>query len=119
MFFRYWNRVEVVYCNDFNVMLVGYFLKKFLRNEVKIIYDCYEYEIECDGMFSFEKKILKFFERFFVNFVDFLLMVSDVIVGCYSEDYRIEKLCLVLNCLMLVDYRKNDVFCEILGICFN
>jgi len=116
VFFRYRNRVDVVHCNDLNAMPIGYLLKKFSRNKVKIVYDCHEYETERDGTSSFEKKVLKFVEKYLIKFADSVITVSDSIARCYSEDYGIDKPKLVLNCPMLVEQNKYDLFRRILGI---
>ncbi|GAB5477332.1 MAG: glycosyltransferase [Marinobacter nauticus] len=116
VFFRYRNKVDIVHCNDLNAMPVGYLLKKFSKNKVSIIYDCHEYETERDGMSSFEKRILKFFERYLIKFADSVLTVSDSIARCYSEDYGIDKPKLVLNCPVLTEEKKRDLFRETFGI---
>ncbi|MEQ3621951.1 MAG: glycosyltransferase [Marinobacter sp.] len=116
VFLRYLNKVDVVHCNDLNALPIGYLLKKFSRKNVKIIYDCHEYETERDAMSSFEKKILKFFERYLIKYADSVLTVSDSISRCYSEDYGIEKPRLVLNCPVSVDQKKEDLFRETLMI---
>lgn len=116
VFFRYRNRVDIVHCNDLNAMPIGYLLKKFSRNKVKIVYDCHEYETERDGMSSFEKKVLKFFEKYLIKFADSVMTVSDSIARCYSEDYGIDKPKLVLNCPMSVKLNKHDLLRGTLGI---
>jgi len=114
--FRYRNQVGYVHCNDLNALPIGYLLKKLSKREVKVIYDCHEYETERDGMSSGVKKILKFFERRLIMYADAVITVSDAIANCYSQDYGIRKPSLVLNCPNYQSIGDNDIFRNELGI---
>ncbi|MBD3843865.1 MAG: glycosyltransferase, partial [Campylobacterales bacterium] len=115
-FFRLRNTVDAVHCNDLNALPIGYLLKRFSKQPVKVVYDCHEYETERDGMKPFVKKVLKFFEKHLIKHADTVICVSNEIANCYETDYGIEKPKLVLNCPNLSEQPKQDLFRESLNI---
>ena len=113
---KYQNKYYAVHCNDLSALPIGYLLKKFSKNKVKIVYDAHEYETERDGMKPLMKKILKFFERRLIIHADNVICVSNEIANCYVKDYGISKPDLVLNCPYLKRQPKQNLFRDALGI---
>ncbi|ROQ47067.1 glycosyltransferase involved in cell wall biosynthesis [Marinobacter sp. 3-2] len=116
VFIKHRNQVDFVHCNDLGALPIGFLLKTLSRGDVKVVYDCHEYETERDGMSSFLKKVLKFFERRLIGCADSVLTVSDSIASCYADDYSIAKPKLVLNCPRFIDQGRKNLFRKIFGI---
>jgi len=116
VFIKYRNQVGYVHCNDLGALPIGFLFKRFSKGNVKVVYDCHEYETERDGMSDALKKILKFFERRLIGCADSVLTVSESIACCYVDDYAIAKPKLVLNCPMFNDQVKQNLFRTVFGI---
>lgn len=113
-FWRY-RKVDYVHCNDLNALPVGLLIKLFGK-DVKIVYDCHEYETEMDSLVGVEKKLKKIFERASINYVDHVITVSSSIAKEYSSLYGIEEPSVVLNCPPYSEKTKSNHFRESLGI---
>ncbi len=111
----HYRRVDFAHCNDLNALPAGVLIKLFRRN-VKIIYDCHEYETETNGVKGSEKKIKKFLERILIRYADRIITVSDSIANEYVRLYSVTKPYLVLNCPSFKEQPKQDLFRENLGI---
>lgn len=112
--FRY-RKSDLVHCNDLNALPIGLLIKFFGRN-VKVVYDCHEYETEVNGIGGVEKHAKKWLERFLINYADQIITVSESIANEYSRLYAIPKPHIVLNCPPYIDLPKFDLFRENLGI---
>jgi glycosyltransferase involved in cell wall biosynthesis len=106
---------DIVHCNDLNALPVG-LLIKCIGNNVKVIYDCHEYETEINGLIGIEKIVKKWFERLLILFSDKVITVSDSIASEYARLYNIPKPDLVLNCPAYIEQPKTNIFREKLGI---
>ena len=113
-FWRY-REVDVIHCNDLNTLPVG-LLIKLVGKDVKVVYDCHEYETEISGLKGFEKKIKRILEGFLIRFVEQVITVSDSIADEYVRLYNIPKPHLVLNCPPYQDVATYNIFRETLGI---
>ncbi|AJF07643.1 glycosyltransferase [Geoalkalibacter subterraneus] len=111
---RYRN-VDIVHCNDLNALPIGVLIK-ILNKNVKIVYDCHEYETEMDGLSGFEKFVKKVMERLFIPFTAKITTVSNSIANEYVKLYKIFKPGLVLNCPAYYEQPKNNIFRDTLGI---
>jgi glycosyltransferase involved in cell wall biosynthesis len=109
------RRVDIVHCNDLNALPVG-LLIKFFRKNVKVVYDCHEYETEVYGLKGVEKRAKQLLERCLIRYADRIITVSDAIACEYSDLYEIDKPHLILNCPPYKEQKKLDLFRENLGI---
>lgn len=109
------RKFDVAHCNDLNALPVGLLIKWFGKN-VKVVYDCHEYETELNGLKGIEKKAKKYLERFLIRYADQIITVSDSIANEYASLYCIPKPHLVLNCPPYKEQPKYDLFRENLGI---
>jgi glycosyltransferase involved in cell wall biosynthesis len=107
--------VDVVHCNDLNALPVGLLIKLLGRN-VKVVYDCHEYETEINGLKGFEKTAKRWLERWLIRYADAVLTVSHSIAREYARLYGIPEPHLVLNCPSFVEQLKQNLFRERLGI---
>lgn len=96
VFYRF-RKVRVVHCNDLGALPIGSVIK-FFGSNVKLVYDCHEYETEVNGLKGIEKKIRKWLERSLIRYADQVITVSDSIANEYTRIYKIPKPHLVLNC---------------------
>lgn len=110
-----YRSVDVVHCNDLNALPVG-LLIKLLRRNVKVVYDCHEYETETNGLKGFEKTVKRWLERWLIRYADAVLTVSHSIAREYARLYGIPEPHLVLNCPSFVEQLKQNRFRERLGI---
>ena len=114
---RYRNHA-ICHCNDLNSLPVGLLIKLFGKN-VKVIYDCHEYETELDNLKGLEKKLKKHFEKSLIYFADKVITVSNSISEEYSRLYSIVKPNVVLNCPNFIKYKKYNLFREKFSIDSN
>ncbi len=113
-FWRY-KSADIIHCNDLNTLPVGMLIKLFGK-DVKVVYDCHEYETEINGLKGFEKKIIKILEGFLIRFCDQVITVSESIADEYVRLYNIPKPALVLNCPPYQSIAKYNIFREMFGI---
>ncbi|XKE47245.1 glycosyltransferase family 4 protein [Halomonas organivorans] len=110
-----YRRYKIVHCNDLNALPVGVLIKLF-GSQVKVVYDCHEYETEINGLSRLEKQGRRLLERILLRFVDGVITVSDSIAEEYVRLYGISKPNLVLNCPPRYEPPRQDLFRESLGI---
>ncbi|MDC1143555.1 glycosyltransferase [Porticoccaceae bacterium] len=113
-FWRY-KSVDIIHCNDLSALPVG-LLIKLLGKDVKVVYDCHEYETEIHGLKGLEKKVKKNLERLLIRFSDQVITVSDSIADEYVRLYGIPKPRLVLNCPPYQRTAEYNIFRETFGI---
>ena len=113
-FWRY-KSVDIIHCNDLSTLPVG-LLIKLLGKDVKVVYDCHEYETEINGLKGLEKKVKKNLERLLIRFSDQVITVSDSIADEYVRLYGIPKPRLVLNCPPYQRTAEYNIFRETFGI---
>lgn len=111
----FYRKVNIVHCNDLNALPVGILIKAFRKN-VKVVYDCHEYETEVYGLKGIEKRAKKWLERCLIRYADRIITVSDAIACEYSRLYEMDKPYLILNCPPYKEQQKLDLFREALGI---
>lgn len=114
VFFNF-RKVNIVHCNDLNALPIGILIKLFGDN-VKVIYDCHEYETEMYGLAGIQKKLKKFLERNLIKHADKVVCVSESIAKDYERIYNISKPYVVLNCPEFKEQKRSNLFREILGI---
>lgn len=110
-----YRKVDIVHCNDLNALPVGLLIKCFGKN-VKVVYDCHEYETEVNGLVGIEKKAKRWMEHSLIRYVNKIITVSDSIANEYARLYKVPKPYLVLNCPVYKEQPKRDLFRENLGI---
>ncbi|MGB1075097.1 MAG: glycosyltransferase family 4 protein [Flavobacteriales bacterium] len=96
---RMTRSAEIMHCNDVEAYVIGLFAKAINR-ELRLVYDCHEYEAERIGKPEWQKTIIRWIERRFIHHADAVLMVSPSIAQAYREDYgpkRVSKTWLVRN----------------------
>lgn len=113
-FFRY-RKADIVHCNDLNALPIS-LLIKLLGRDVKVVYDCHEYETEVNGLKGFEKKMKKLLEWGLIRFADQVITVSDSISDEYVRLYAVNKPRVILNCSAYIGQIKSDILRENLGI---
>ncbi|MBE0472500.1 MAG: glycosyltransferase, partial [Methyloprofundus sp.] len=79
-----YRKTDICHCNDLNSLPIG-LLIKFLGKNVKVVYDCHEYETEINGLKGIQKALKKLLERFLIRFADEVITVSDSIANEYSR----------------------------------
>lgn len=109
------RKFKFVHCNDLNALPVGLLIKCFGRN-VKVVYDCHEYETEVNGLKGIEKKAIKYLELLLIRYADKVITVSGSIADDYASMYKIPKPQVVLNCPPYIDQYKKNYFRKKFGI---
>lgn len=96
---RLTRSVEIMHCNDVEAYVIGLFAKA-LNRDLRLVYDCHEYEAERIGKPEWQKTIIRWIEGRFIHRADAVLMVSPSIAEAYRGDYgahRVPKTWLVRN----------------------
>jgi glycosyltransferase involved in cell wall biosynthesis len=104
--YRIARRYDILHCNDIEALPIGVFTK-WLGRSKKVVYDAHEYESEKSGVSGFRKKLLFWFERFFIRHADRVLTVGEQIALEYRRLYNIEKPAVVMNCPVLQERKTN------------
>lgn len=91
---------EIIYCNDFNTLIAGYFASRKLR--AKLIYDTHELWTERVGakltQFNKVKRIFEYFiEALIIRRCDLVITVSDGIADELVRRFRIGRPVVVRN----------------------
>ncbi len=110
--------VKIIHCNDLNTLPVGLMIKLLGRN-VRVVYDCHEYETEMNGLKGFEKKVMSWLERCLIRYANAVITVSESIASEYARLYAIPEPYLVLNCPAYIKQKKKNLFRERFGIRSN
>jgi len=115
-----YKKSNILHCNDLNSLPIGFIIKKFYNQDIKIVYDAHEYEIN-DVPYEKEYKVkIKYvIEKFLIKYADKTITVSDAIANEYVKLYGIEKPALVLNTPLYKKIEKKDIFRETLDIAKN
>jgi len=79
---------DILHCNDLNALPIGYIIKKFFNQNIKVIYDAHEYETEISGLHGIQKTITKKIEKFLIKYADAVICVSDAIANEYVKLYN-------------------------------
>jgi glycosyltransferase involved in cell wall biosynthesis len=110
---------DILHCNDLNTLPIAFIVKKFYNKNIKIVYDAHEYETEMNGLKGVQKTVVKILEKFFIQYVDKTITVSDAIACEYVKLYNIEKPSLVLNTPLFTEVTKRNIFRETFKIKSN
>ncbi|CAA6810209.1 MAG: Glycosyl transferase family 1 [uncultured Sulfurovum sp.] len=113
---HYCKNFDILHCNDLITLPIGFVIKKFYNNNIKIVYDAHEYETEMNGLSQTSKKISKVLEKFLIKYVDTMITVSAGIADEYVKLYNIEKPSLILNTPPHKNVIKKDIFREVFDI---
>lgn len=113
---NYCKNFDILHCNDLNTLPIGFIIKKFYNENIKIVYDAHEYETEINGLKGINKTITKIAEKFLIKYADATICVSNAIADEYVKLYNIEKPALVLNTPAFQKIEKKDIFREVFSI---
>jgi glycosyltransferase involved in cell wall biosynthesis len=109
---REYRKSQIYHCNDLSALPIGV-LAKLMNRGSKVIYDAHEYEInDVPNQSRLSIKLKYFIERFFIQFADEVITVSDSIADAYKGLYGIDKPHLVLNCPVYKSPGPHDLFRE-------
>ncbi len=114
VFYRY-KKFDFVHCNDLEALPIGLLIKLF-GSDVKVIYDCHEYQAETNDLDKFSKRMKGFLEWLLIRYVDDVIVVSESIAGEYIRLYNIRNPYLVLNCPTYYEQPKRNLFREKLDV---
>lgn len=113
-----YRKEKIFHCNDLYALPPAWFIKKFISQDVKIVYDCHEHETEAQIYIGkpIIKLLAKLFERIMIYDADKVISVSTSIADDYVRLYDIERPKLVLNTPYYQEYKGYDLFRKELGI---
>lgn len=90
------KKVSVINCHSLNVSVVG-LLIKLIKPEIRLIYDAHELETERSGLKGWSQQLSKRFERFFIKFVDYVIVVCEPIAQWYRLEYGLKNITVIRN----------------------
>lgn len=88
---------DIIHAHDLKGLLIACIIKKYFKNEIKLVYDAHEYETEVNGLNGFHKKIYKLIEQSLMKYVTRMITVSNRIADEYVRLYGIERPVVLLN----------------------
>jgi len=103
---------DILHCNDLDTLPIAFIIKRFKNRNIKVVYDAHEHETERHHQTTFDKKILKIVEKFFLKYVDEVITVSEPIADDYVNLYGIKKPTLIYNTPKKVFIKKKNIFRE-------
>lgn len=115
--FKY-RKESIFHANDLYGLPPAFLIKKIFNRDVKIVYDCHEYETEAHIYTG--KPILRFlakvFEKLMIGSANEILVVSESIKEEYMKLYDIKEPTLIMNCPYFKEYDKKELFRKELNI---
>lgn len=102
--------VKFINAHSLLVLPLSFLLK--LKTKAKLIYDVHELETERVGLSSFSKYFLKKIEKYFINYIDEIIVVSKPISNWYLNEYKLEKCHVIKNSPYIKNApeKKSSVF---------
>ena len=85
----------IVNVHSIHVLLVGVLMKH--RSKCKLVYDTHELETEVTGSIGFLRFLSKFLERYCIQFIDEVIVVSESIRKWYKDTYKISNITTIYN----------------------
>ncbi|MBI1265873.1 MAG: glycosyltransferase [Cryomorphaceae bacterium] len=105
-----YRKYDVWHCNDIEAFGIGV-VARFFRPKLKLVYDCHEFEGERNGRSSFERRLVRWFEKLFIHRAKAVITVSPNIAKAYTERYGVDPVWLVRNVPhKLVSPDKKNIF---------
>ncbi|WP_299735200.1 glycosyltransferase [uncultured Endozoicomonas sp.] len=109
VFFYYRNKnIDLINIHSLGLLPLGYFLKIFYK--ARLIYDTHELETETNGLNGLRKKLAKIIERFLIDKVDHIFVVSENIADWYQKKYGIQRPTVVMNAPKSYTVENNQYF---------
>jgi glycosyltransferase involved in cell wall biosynthesis len=112
---RSYRKCDILHCNDFEAMFVG-FIAKLTRPKLVLVYDCHEYERERAEMNWIKKWSTRIFEPIVIRFAQQVFVVSEGIKEEYHRLYPHAKVELIMNAPHLQTFEKKEVFRKHFGL---
>lgn len=99
---------SIVNAHSLTVLPLCTFIK--WMNRTKLIYDAHELETETNDSHGIRKIVAKLVERLFIQFSDYVIVVSESIRKWYAQSYSIPEIEVIRNIPTLVRTReKNNI----------
>lgn len=109
---KQYRKCQIYHCNDLPALPIGV-IAKLMNRDSKVIYDAHEYEInDVPNQRPYSIKIKYFIERFFIQFADEVITVSESIARAYEKLYKIHTPYVVLNCPSFKSPSYHNLFRE-------
>lgn len=108
------KQIGMVNVHALGLLPLGVLLK--YSYNAKLIYDTHELETETNGLGGMRKKLAKWIERFLINKVDYVFVVSESIADWYEKEYKISRPTVVMNAPNLINIQPRNYFREKLSI---
>jgi glycosyltransferase involved in cell wall biosynthesis len=96
---------QIVHCHDTLAVPIGLILKLIIGS--KIIYDAHELESNRNGISKIQSQFIYYFEKFFIQFIDYMIVVSPSIKKWYSEKLKVQNIEIILNSPILNESKYN------------
>ena len=110
-----YRKFDIWHCNDFEPFLIGRIAKIFNRN-LKLIYDCHEYEAERFGKHKTEKWFIAKMEKAIIGKAAAVINVSKGISAEYKRLYGLKETTIVYNSPHLIKVDPSNKLREALNI---
>ena len=105
------RNIGVVNVHSLALLPIGLFLKCLIG--AKLIYDAHELETETDGLTYARKKLGKLLERWVINYVDHIFVVSESISRWYADSYKIAAPTVITNAPISHDVIKSNILRDV------
>lgn len=93
---RGYRSYDIWHCNDIEAFGIGV-VARFFHPSLKLVYDCHEFEGERNGRSSFERRLVRWFEKLFIHRAKAVITVSPNIAKAYTDRYNVDPVWLVRN----------------------
>ncbi|MFN5883850.1 MAG: glycosyltransferase, partial [Bacteroidota bacterium] len=85
----------IINVHSIHVLPIGVLMKR--RSKCKLVYDAHELETEVTGAKGIIRLLSKFLERYCIQFIDEVIVVSDSIGKWYKNTYKISNITTIYN----------------------
>ena len=93
---KYIRKADLVHVNDFEPLPIVWF-SRMSGGNFKTIYDAHEFASERNGLNKLFRQIIRLTEKFFGEFCDEIITVSESIANEYRRIHRRERVNVILN----------------------
>jgi glycosyltransferase involved in cell wall biosynthesis len=104
----HYRRFDVMHCNDFEAMFVG-FIAKITRPKLKLVYDCHEYERERAEMNIIKKWSTRIFEPLIIRSASQVFVVGLGIQKEYKRLYPHIQTEILMNSPHLRSFERKQI----------